>query len=98
LSFYILLIISAHGLAGILQVLLGFQEYLDENPEAEKLVKKSIDHVLSIQQSNGNFGTRVNHNETSKLLVHWCHGAGGDKLINQHKFFIILILNANKLM
>ena len=27
--------------------------YLTENPEAEKLVKSSVDFILSIQKSNG---------------------------------------------
>ena len=70
---------SGHGLAGILQVLLCFPEYLKENPEAERDVKNSVDFFLQIQNHNKNFPIEMDQNHTdikveSKDLVHWCHG------------------------
>lgn len=44
---------SAHGLAGILQTIMCFPDYLDLNQEAEKVVKESVDFLLSIQKPNG---------------------------------------------
>lgn len=70
---------SGHGVAGILQIVLNFPEYLAQNSEAEKLVHDSIDYIISIQKPNGNFPITMNgvlYGE-SKDLVHWCHGAGG---------------------
>jgi len=70
---------TGHGLAGILQVLLGFPEFLKENPEAERDIKDSVDFLLQIQKSNKNFPIEMdkNHKEIrveEKDLVHWCHG------------------------
>jgi len=73
---------AGHGLSGILQVLLGFPEYLRENPDVERDVKNSVDFFLQIQKPNGNFPCAMdeNHHEPrqeSKDLIHWCHGAVG---------------------
>ena len=74
---------SAHGLAGIFQILLSFPEYLNENHEAHSLLKQSVDFVLSLQKPNGNFpiamddATHAQPRHDSKELVHWCHGSGG---------------------
>lgn len=70
---------AAHGLCGILQMLLSFPTYLDKNPEAERKVKQCVDFFLGIQTSSGNFASAVdeiNHSRTDEL-VHWCHGAPG---------------------
>lgn len=69
----------AHGLAGILLMILNYSEYFEDRPEAEKLVKDSVDYMLSLQKPNGNFPITMEgvvHPE-SKDLIHWCHGAGG---------------------
>lgn len=64
-------------------MLLSFPGYLRENPESDKYVKQSVDFLLSIQKSNGNFPSamdELNHSmprQDNKDLVHWCHGAGG---------------------
>jgi hypothetical protein len=71
---------AAHGISGIFQMLLSFSEYLNENTEADKLVRQSVDYILTIQKSNGNFPTRAHVNASTrndKELVHWCHGCGG---------------------
>jgi hypothetical protein len=46
-----------------------------KNGQAEKYVKNSVDYILSLQRSNGNFPTSTENKD--KDLVHWCHGAGG---------------------
>jgi hypothetical protein len=46
---------AAHGLAGILLILLCFPDYLRQNSESEQFVKGSIDYLLSIQKANGFF-------------------------------------------
>ncbi len=70
---------AAHGLSGILQVILSFPEYLSVRHESNKLVKDSVDYILTTKKSNGNFPTSTNSaaNDEQKDLVHWCHGAAG---------------------
>lgn len=72
---------AAHGLTGILQLLMSVPNYFQHNPEAEKDVKASVAFLLSVQSVEGNFPCSMgelkdprHHNEE---LVHWCHGAPG---------------------
>jgi hypothetical protein len=44
---------AAHGLGGIIQILLSFPDYLNQNQSAENDVKRTVDYLLSIQKSNG---------------------------------------------
>lgn len=44
---------AAHGLSGILQIILSFPDYLAQNAEAELYVRQSVDFMLSIQNSIG---------------------------------------------
>jgi len=73
---------AAHGLSGILQMLLSFPAYLQSDPIAEQDVKSSVDYLLSLQSPTGNFpcamdelGSRAR--PEADELVHWCHGAAG---------------------
>jgi len=73
---------AAHGLSGILQMLLSFPAYLQSDPIAEQDVKSSVDYLLSLQSPSGNFpcamdelGSRAR--PEADELVHWCHGAAG---------------------
>jgi len=73
---------AAHGLAGILQILLSIPNYLSARPDAEKDLKNSVDFILQIQTPKGNFpcamdelGQNARHSDDE--LVHWCHGAPG---------------------
>ena len=73
---------AAHGLAGILQALLSFPEFFKYQPDAEKNVKNSVDYLLQLQSSNGNFPCAMdelgeNARDPRDELVHWCHGAPG---------------------
>lgn len=64
---------AAHGLAGILSMLLEAREYLDESNIAK--VKGAIDFCVSQKYPSGNYPSSLE--STSDRLVHWCHGAPG---------------------
>lgn len=49
---------AAHGLCSILQMLMCVPGYLDAFPEEATSIKGSVDFLLSLQQSNGNFPTQ----------------------------------------
>ncbi|CAG9539666.1 unnamed protein product [Cercopithifilaria johnstoni] len=69
---------AAHGLMGILQMLLSFSDLLDK--AALRDVENTLDWLLEIQTENGNFAPSVDEigiNRGSNELVHWCHGATG---------------------
>ncbi|CAL1300919.1 unnamed protein product [Larinioides sclopetarius] len=72
---------AAHGLSGILQMLLCFPSFLQKRPDAEPLIKDSVDWLLSLQTPSGNFPCAVDEvakpRPDSHELVHWCHGAPG---------------------
>jgi len=66
---------------------LSFPEYLKENPEAEKLVLGSVNFLLHLKKTSGNFPSSLSKdnpsvpNSSQKELIHWCHGAGGKLII-----------------
>ena len=74
---------AAHGLTGILQMLITVPGYLQHcSQSAATDIKASVDYLLQIQMSDGNFpcamdeltpGSRAPEDD----LVHWCHGAPG---------------------
>ncbi|CAL4084946.1 unnamed protein product, partial [Meganyctiphanes norvegica] len=72
---------AAHGLAGILQMLLSFPSWLHRRPEASSLIKRSIEVLLSYQTASGNFPCAMDElggrRHPDEELVHWCHGAPG---------------------
>ncbi|KAK3097799.1 hypothetical protein FSP39_013283 [Pinctada imbricata] len=72
---------AAHGLAGIIQMQLGFPEFLHSHPPAAKLLRDSVDFMLSLEQPNGNYAPamdEVRHPRSEgHELIHWCHGAPG---------------------
>lgn len=65
---------AAHGLIGILYMLLQTREYIPQE-ELNSLVKPSIDFLLEIRFPSGNFPSSLG-NKTDRL-IHWCHGAPG---------------------
>lgn len=69
---------AAHGLSGILQMLLSFPEFYSHNPNDLNLVKQSIDFLLSCEQ-DGNIPPDLENTRCSSddELVHWCHGSPG---------------------
>lgn len=72
---------AAHGLSGILQMLLSFPSFLQKYPDAEQLIKQSVDYFLTLQLPSGNFPCAMDEVGTPRSeaqeLVHWCHGAPG---------------------
>ncbi|GJQ75453.1 hypothetical protein Trydic_g17543 [Trypoxylus dichotomus] len=65
---------AAHGLSGIIYLLLQAYEYVSES-ELINLIKPTIDHLTSIQYPSGNFPSSVG--SESDRYVQWCHGAPG---------------------
>ncbi len=81
------------------KVLLGFKDYLEDNPDAERDVKNSVDYILHTQKPDGNFPIVLHDNmDEKKELLHWCHGAGGIKIsqINFKPFLRCLINHSLK--
>ncbi|XP_063841305.1 lanC-like protein 3 homolog [Scylla paramamosain] len=73
---------AAHGVSGILTMLLCFPEWLSRRPEFKLLIKKALDALVALQQPNGNFPASMDEVGVSRgrrrdELVHWCHGAPG---------------------
>ena len=74
---------AAHGLSGILQVLLGFPDFIKSDASVEKDVRDSVDFLVQCQREHGGnvppaldeCGRRTRPAEEE--LVHWCHGAPG---------------------
>lgn len=62
---------AAHGASAILMVLLA----LPLGQRDLKDVKMTIDAILDLQTSEGNFPSKFDKPEAN--LVHWCHGASG---------------------
>jgi len=77
---------AAHGLSGILQMLLSVPGFLTDHPSgpaAAQYIRTSVDYLLSLQTPNGNFPTAMDEvvggysRRESDELIHWCHGAPG---------------------
>lgn len=65
---------AAHGIAGILYILLQAKHLLKQN-ELNFLIKPTIDFIASLKFESGNYPSSL---EISKdYLVQWCHGAPG---------------------
>ena len=65
---------AAHGLIGIIALLLEAKHFLTEE-DLNKLVRPTIEFILSIRFSSGNFPSSLSND--SDRLVHWCHGCPG---------------------
>ncbi|OQV25614.1 LanC-like protein 2 [Hypsibius exemplaris] len=69
---------AAHGMAGILYMLLQvrrdlIEEYLDN------LIRPTIDRMMTLRFPSGNYPSSVSN--TTDKLVQWCHGATGFVLL-----------------
>lgn len=62
---------AAHGLAGIMHVLMD----MELNPEEQELVKGTLCYMISNRFPSGNYLS--SDGSESDRLVHWCHGAPG---------------------
>lgn len=65
---------AAHGLAGILYMLLQAKDYLTEE-QLKNYVLPSLHYLQNLKYPSGNFPSSVG-SKTDKL-IHWCHGAPG---------------------
>ncbi|KAH7860136.1 hypothetical protein Vadar_009813 [Vaccinium darrowii] len=65
---------AAHGLAGIMHVLM----HVKLNPDEAEEVKCTLKYLIKNQFPSGNFPSAEEDNED--YLVHWCHGAPGISL------------------
>lgn len=69
---------AAHGLCSILQVLLSVPGYTEAHPKESKYIQESVDYLLNLQDSEGNFPCATDEIKRGRNdLVHWCHGAPG---------------------
>jgi len=65
---------AAHGLAGVLTMLLQARHCLTP-AELKEQVKPSVDYLVNMQMDGGNFPSSKGNDKDR--LVHWCHGAPG---------------------
>lgn len=62
---------AAHGLAGVMNVLLDMELKQDEIED----VKGTLRYMIKNRFSSGNY--RTSEGDESDVRVHWCHGAPG---------------------
>lgn len=62
---------AAHGLAGIMHVLMD----MDLNPGDRKCIKATLNYMIQHRFQSGNYPS--SQGSESDRLVHWCHGAPG---------------------
>jgi hypothetical protein len=65
---------AAHGLSGILYLLLQAKDYLTE-AELHTIIKPTIDYLASLRFPSGNFPSSMGRDHDK--YVQWCHGAPG---------------------
>ncbi|XP_047357096.1 lanC-like protein 2 [Vespa velutina] len=65
---------AAHGLAGILYILLQARDYLHEE-QLKNYILPALYYLQDLKYPSGNFPSSIGSN-TDKL-IHWCHGAPG---------------------
>lgn len=63
---------AAHGLAGILYVLMHFEL----SPDVVEDVKNTLKYMIENRFSSGNYPS-CEEDKREDILVHWCHGAPG---------------------
>ncbi|XP_071907091.1 lanC-like protein GCL2 isoform X2 [Coffea arabica] len=63
---------AAHGLAGIMHILLHFELKADEREE----VKETLNYMIKNRFPSGNYPASE-EDKRRDVLVHWCHGAPG---------------------
>ncbi|XP_043252917.1 lanC-like protein 2 isoform X1 [Colletes gigas] len=69
---------GAHGLAGILYILLQARQYLTQ-AQLNEDIKPALQYLKSLQYYSGNFPSSVGNR--SDKLIHWCHGAPGMSML-----------------
>lgn len=82
---------AAHGLAGIINVLLD----MDLKPDEVEYVKGTLHYMIKNRFPSGNYPSSEG-SETDRL-VHWCHGAPGVALTLVKAAKVEDIINTNGL-
>lgn len=79
---------AAHGLAGIMHVLMN----MELKPDEVEDVKNTLRYMIKNRFPSGNF--RSSEGNDSDKLVHWCHGAPGVALtlIKAAEVFIVILV------
>ncbi|XP_069183111.1 LOW QUALITY PROTEIN: lanC-like protein 2 [Procambarus clarkii] len=78
---------AAHGIIGILFMLLQAKEHLSTE-ELHELIRPTVDYLCSLQFSSGNMPSSMG-NPTDRL-VHWCHGAPGAVFLFAKAYQVVL--------
>ncbi|XP_044261291.1 lanC-like protein 2 [Tribolium madens] len=65
---------AAHGVSGILYLLLQAKEYLTEN-ELQAIIKPTVDYLATLRFPSCNFPSSLGRDNDK--YVQWCHGAPG---------------------
>lgn len=65
---------AAHGLSGIMYILLQAPHYLSKT-ELNELIRPTIDYLMKTRYPSGNFMSSLGSD--IDRLVQWCHGAPG---------------------
>lgn len=63
---------AAHGLAGIMHVLM----HMELKPEEMEDVKGTLKYMIRNRFPSGNYPS-IEEDRNRDVLVHWCHGAPG---------------------
>lgn len=81
---------AAHGVGGILFVLLAARAYISEEMLISH-IKPTLDYLVTLQYPSGNFPSSISGSSapTNDKLLHWCHGAPGvvHLLLRAHKIW-----------
>ena len=80
---------AAHGLIGILFILLQLERKFVSDEILHILIMPSVDYLLKKMYESGNVPSSMN-SETDKL-IHWCHGAPG----SIHLFLLAYSISGN---
>lgn len=72
---------AAHGLSGIVQMLLNYPTFVKSDPTIELDLRRTVDYLVSCRSGDYNVPPTVaecaQQRPPEHQLVHWCHGAPG---------------------
>lgn len=82
---------AAHGISGILYLLLQAREYLTES-ELNTIIKPTIDYLAGLRFTSGNFPSSLGRDVDK--YVQWCHGAPGFLYLftTAYKVFLVFFI------
>ncbi|KAI6660364.1 LanC-like protein 2 [Oopsacas minuta] len=65
---------AAHGLAGVVYILLCSAELMGSNENMDNIIS-CLEYLQGVKYASGNFPTQFG--DTDDMRLHWCHGAPG---------------------